>query len=185
MIFIESDRLKLIPLKYHQLLLFDRHWHELQRMLGLNETVMEMDDQVKADVAEALHHFWLPNTHQYPDLYYWYTNWLVVLKGVNVTVGGIGFNGYPDDYGETSIGYMIDEQHRGNDYATEAVNALCKWGFNFSILKNVKADTGIRNLASQKVLLKAGFRKLEQRDGSVYYVLNKALHISSSQNNHP
>jgi RimJ/RimL family protein N-acetyltransferase len=173
MIFIESERLKLIPLKHHQLLLFDKNWDDLQRTLGLNETVMEMDDLAKADVAEALHHFWLPNTHSFPDLYFWYTNWLVVLKSINVAIGGIGFNGYPDDYGETSIGYMIHEQHRGNDYATEAVNAICSWGFNFSILKNVKANTGIHNLASQRVLLKAGFSKFEQRDESVYYVLTK------------
>lgn len=179
MIFIESDRLKLIPLKHHQLLLYDEHWDELQRTLGLQETVMEMSEHVKADIAEALHHFWLPNTHQYPDLYYWYTNWLVMLKPLNVAIGGIGFNGYPDDYGETSIGYMIDEQHRGNDYATEALKAICNWGFKFSILKNVKADTGVNNLASQKVLSKVGFQKLEQRDESIYYVLNKALHTSS------
>ncbi|WP_342647512.1 GNAT family N-acetyltransferase [Mucilaginibacter sp. CSA2-8R] len=175
MIFIESDRLKLIPLKHHQLLLFDQHWDELQRTLGLNTSSMVVDDEVKADMAEALYHFWLPNTHAYPDLYYWYTNWLIILKNINVTVGGIGFNGYPDDYGETSVGYMIDEQHRGNNYATEAVNAICKWGFDFSILKNVKADTGINNLASQRVLTKSGFRKLEQRNKSVFYILNKAV----------
>lgn len=181
MIFIESDRLKLIPLKHHQLLLFDNHWDELQRTLGLNATVMEVDDQAKADIAEALNHFWLPNTHNYPDLYFWYTNWLVVLKSINMAVGGIGFNGYPNDYGETSIGYMIHEQHRGNDYATEAVNALCGWGFNFSILKNVKADTGIQNMASQRVLLKAGFDKIEQRDESIFYKLKKTLRNSSAQ----
>ncbi len=181
MITIESDRLKLIPLKHHQLLLFDKHWDELEHMLGLNVSVMKIDEQVKADVAEALHHFWLPNTNAFPDLFYWYTNWLVILKSANVAIGGIGFNGYPDDYGETSIGYMIDEQHRGNGYATEAVEALCSWGFKFSVLKNVKADTSVNNLASQRVLLKAGFHKLEQRDDTVYYVLNKSLRLSSSK----
>jgi ribosomal-protein-alanine N-acetyltransferase len=178
MILIESERLKLIPLKHHQLLLFNDHWNELQRTLGLNEAEMEMDEHVKADIAEALHHFWLPNTHAYPDLYYWYTNWLVILKSLNVAIGGIGFNGYPDDYGETSIGYMIDEQHRGNDYATEAVTALCQWGLNLSILKSIKADTGVNNLASQRVLLKAGFRKLEQHQDSIFYVLQKTGSIS-------
>ena len=185
MMFIETTRLKLIPLKHHQLLLFDKHWSELQRVLGLNETVLKVDELVKADMHEALHHFWLPNTRQYPELYYWFTNWLVILKSTNIAIGGIGFNGYPDDYGETSIGYMIDEQHRGHGYATESASAICNWGFGFSILKHVKADTGIHNLASQRVLLKAGFRKLEQKNDTIFYSLNKWASTSSQLFNNP
>jgi ribosomal-protein-alanine N-acetyltransferase len=170
---IESDRLKLIPLKHEQLELCNRNRDALEKQLGLNPSAMVIDAHYQAELRQALNGFWLPNTKAYPDLYHWYTNWEVVLKSINTTIGGIGFGGYPDDYGEASIGYMLDEQHRGNGYATEAVLKLSHWGFSFSVLKSIIADTEVGNLASQQVLLRAGFECYQNDKPLRFFRLNK------------
>lgn len=170
---IQSSRLTLIPLTYNQLILSAQNRNLLEQSFGLNPSNMLIDDEFKAEMDEAMQNFWLPNTLAYPDLYPWYTNWEVILKSTNTSIGGIGFGGYPNDYGETSIGYMIDKNHWGNGYATEAVKAALNWGFAFSILKAVNADTPAGNAASQRVLSKAGFRQTHADNGLLYYKTTK------------
>lgn len=157
MFFLKSERLKLIPLTHDQLLLGDKDRPALERSLNLLPHAMLTDDYNRNELRSALHNHWLPNTLTHSDLYQWYTSWEVVLTSANISVGSICFGGYPDDYGETTIGYIIDQQHWGQGYATEAALALINWGFKFSILKTLKADAQLNNQASQRVLLKAGF----------------------------
>ncbi|MDT3404679.1 GNAT family N-acetyltransferase [Mucilaginibacter terrae] len=170
---IQSQRLILIPLTNDQLKLSAQNRYEFEQSIGLNPSAMLINDEFKAEMNEAMQNFWLPNTQSYPDLYLWYTNWQVVLKASNTIIGGIAFGGYPDDYGQTSIGYMIDQNLWGNDYATEALKAALNWGFTFSILKAVNADTPVSNTASQRVLLKAGFKQTHTDDGLLYYKATK------------
>jgi RimJ/RimL family protein N-acetyltransferase len=130
---------------------------------------MIIDELFRAEMNAAHQNFWLPNTKAYPDLYQWYTNWQVILKITNTIIGSIGFGGYPNDYGETSVGYMTDQQHWSQGYATEAVNTLAKWGFSFDILKAITADTPAQNLASQRVLAKADFKQTHTQNGLQYF----------------
>ncbi|WP_345953341.1 GNAT family N-acetyltransferase [Mucilaginibacter sp. PAMB04168] len=179
MYYIESERLKLIPLNYEHLLLYKNNRPALEKALGLNPSTMVIDAFYKAETKDALQNFWLPNTKLYPELYYWYTSWEIVLKQTNTSIGGIGFGGYPDDYGETSIGYVVDQQHWGFGYATEALNTISKWGFAFTLLKALKADTQSHNLLSQRVLIKAGFKHTDSKNGLLYYRLPKGNTLAS------
>lgn len=174
MFFLESERLKFIPLTYDQLLLFGEDRPALEQLLNLNPSAIIVDDYNKGELKAALQNHWLPNTQTFPDLYQWYTSWEVVLKNINTTIGSISFGGYPDDYGETTIGYLIDQQYWGQGYATEAVLALKNWGFKFSILKALKADTTLGNHASQRVLLKAGFLQTHTDDTHKHFKLRNA-----------
>lgn len=170
---IQSKQLTLIPLTYNQLILSTQNRNEFEQSMGLNPSAMLIDDEFKTEMDEAMQNFWLPNTLAYPDLYPWYTNWQVVLKSNSTVIGGLGFGGYPNDYGETSVGYMIDKNHWGNGYATEALIAALNWGFAFSILKAVNADTLVSNTASQRVLLKSGFKQTHTNNGLLYYKATK------------
>jgi ribosomal-protein-alanine N-acetyltransferase len=169
MFFIESERLKLIPLNYEQLLLLQHNGDALNELLGLSLNTLQLEAAYNKETKDALQSNWLPNTRTYPDLYCWYTNWQIILKHTNTRIGGISFGGYPDDYGETSVGYLIDIHYRQNGYATEALQTLLQWGFKFSILKAVNADTNPSNIASQQVLLKAGFKKSTECNGLLYF----------------
>ena len=71
-------------------------------------------------------------------------------------IGGIGFKGQPDG-GCVEIGYGLAPSARGHGYAAEAVIALLTVAADHG-LSRVIADTTLDNIASQRTLIRAGFR---------------------------
>ena len=71
-------------------------------------------------------------------------------------VGGIGFKGQPDG-GCVEIGYGLAPSARGHGYAAEAVIAVVAMAADHG-LSRVIADTTPDNIASQRTLIRAGFR---------------------------
>lgn len=157
MFFIESERLKLIPLTHELLQLCHTNRAAMEQRIGLNISAMQVAADYQAEIDDAMLNFWLPKTLEHPDEYYWYTSWEIVLKSTNVSIGGIGFAGYPNTDGETQVGYMIDELQQRRGYATEALQAIVEWAFQQDEVKIVIGQTPPDNLASQATLLKNGF----------------------------
>ena len=71
-------------------------------------------------------------------------------------IGGVGFKGQPDG-GCVEIGYGLAPSGRGHGYAAEAVIALLTVAADHR-LSRVIADTPLDNIASQRTLIRAGFR---------------------------
>jgi RimJ/RimL family protein N-acetyltransferase len=71
-------------------------------------------------------------------------------------VGGIGFKGQPDDRC-VEIGYGLAPSGREHGYAAEAVVALLDVAGDHGLFR-VIADTTLDNIASQRTLIRAGFR---------------------------
>jgi RimJ/RimL family protein N-acetyltransferase len=71
-------------------------------------------------------------------------------------VGGAGFKGQPDG-GCVEIGYGLAPSARDHGYAAEAVIALLTIAADHG-LSRVIADTPLNNIASQRTLMRAGFR---------------------------
>ena len=71
-------------------------------------------------------------------------------------VGGIGFKGQPEG-GRVEIGYGLAPSARGHGYAAEAVIALLAMSADHG-LSRVIADTTPDNIASQRTLVRSGFR---------------------------
>lgn len=89
-------------------------------------------------------------------------------------LGSIGFHGPPAVDGVVEIGYDLLPQARGFGFATEAVRALVATAFGHPAVRGVLAVTTILNLPSQRVLLRAGFRFLEQdEDGLRRYRVDR------------
>jgi len=57
------------------------------------------------------------------------------------------------------IGYVLNPSERGKGYGTEAVKIMTDYLFLSKDIVRVQAHADVRNVASQKVLEKAGFRK--------------------------
>jgi RimJ/RimL family protein N-acetyltransferase len=74
-------------------------------------------------------------------------------------VGGIGFKGQPDG-GCVEIGYGLAPSARGHGYAAEAVVALLTMAADHGLFK-VIAETTADNIASQRTLIRAGFRLVD------------------------
>jgi [ribosomal protein S5]-alanine N-acetyltransferase len=83
----------------------------------------------------------------------------VVERTSDLVVGGIGFFGPPDD-GTVEIGYGIVPSRQGRGYATEAVTEMLSLAWSDPHVAAVSAETDADNVASQRVLEKAGFDRL-------------------------
>ncbi len=66
--------------------------------------------------------------------------------------------------GWVEIGYGVAESARGKGVATAAVRALIVRAFADPGVSEVYAETAVDNLASRRVLEKAGFQHVGQRD---------------------
>jgi RimJ/RimL family protein N-acetyltransferase len=77
----------------------------------------------------------------------------------------IGFHLLNNIQGETQIqvGYRLFPRHWGKGYATEMTVALLDYGYRRLRLPRIAAITALDNHASQRVLLKSGLPRLEDR----------------------
>ncbi len=82
-------------------------------------------------------------------------------------IGGIGFKGQPEN-GTVEIGYGLVPSARGHGYAAEAVVALLTVAAEHGVSK-VVADTTLDNIASQRTLIRAGFRHVGTMDDGFHY----------------
>jgi RimJ/RimL family protein N-acetyltransferase len=71
-------------------------------------------------------------------------------------MGGIGFKSQPIR-GTVEIGYGLTPSARGRGFAAEAVAGLLTVAIDQGLAK-VKAETTLDNIASQRTLIRAGFR---------------------------
>jgi RimJ/RimL family protein N-acetyltransferase len=89
----------------------------------------------------------------------WRPEWgmyVLVRTDDGVAVGGIGWHGPPDG-GTAEVGYDLSESARGHGYATEALRALCAWALAQPEVEVVVARTEAENVASRRVMERAGF----------------------------
>jgi RimJ/RimL family protein N-acetyltransferase len=167
MLFIESERLKMTPLTHELLQLLHTDRSAMERALGLNISNPQISDFYKKEIEDAMINFWLPKTLANPEAYKWYTDWEIILKSTNTAIGGMGFNGEPNENGEAEIGYMIDQQHQNKGYATEALQLLIKWAFTQDAVKAIIVHTYADNLPSLKILAKCGFEEMGKDDNGL------------------
>lgn len=76
-----------------------------------------------------------------------------------VLVGSAGYFGPPDVTGIVEIGYSVVESYRGRGVATEMVNALVERALGTAGVTAVVAEAHQDNIASHKVLERAGFEE--------------------------
>jgi RimJ/RimL family protein N-acetyltransferase len=86
-----------------------------------------------------------------------FTSWFIVPRDLGAAVGTIGFFGPPDVEGEVMVGYGLVPSARERGYATEALVAVVAFGLAQPGVVRIVADPDLDNLASHRVLLKAGF----------------------------
>ncbi|MFF7212616.1 GNAT family N-acetyltransferase [Streptomyces sp. NPDC008238] len=89
-----------------------------------------------------------------------------------LALGGIGFHGPPSAVdGQVEIGYDLSESARGAGWATDAVLVLSRWALSRAEVHSVLATTDPGNRASQRVLQRAGFGRIADRDAQWAYEL--------------
>ena len=174
MLFIETTRLKLIPLTLHELNLLASSRGKMEDFMGFQRSSFKLNtaDSFLKEFESALHSWFIPKVAENPNHYAWFTHWVILEKATHLTVGGIGARGLTDESGQNMIGYFIEQKSEGKGYATEATLAFTRWMFENDLsLREILADTLTDGYASQKVLRKAGFIHAGETDEGLRWIL--------------
>ncbi|KPN95980.1 GNAT family N-acetyltransferase [Lysinibacillus sp. ZYM-1] len=148
---LNTERLRLIPLSAENLRLLIDNPKEMEQRLSLIDSDRFLSPELKQAMEKRLSKLLCD-----VENYIWYTNWLIVSKDKNCSVGGIMLKGLPNENGEVVIGYYTLPKYQGNGYMTETVNSLKNWLLNQSDVLYVIADTDKDNIPSHRVLEKLG-----------------------------
>lgn len=126
----------------------DAHWHE---QYPLEDELVPLRSLAGAQSVDPV-----------------FTLYMIRTAEDGLAVGGIGFFGPPGEDGAVELGYGLVAAARGRGVATEALRAAVVLA-RANGATEVKADTALDNLASQRVLDKAGFRETHRDDELIYY----------------
>jgi RimJ/RimL family protein N-acetyltransferase len=167
--YLETDRLRLIPLQAHSLALSLADYGKMQTELGLSVTKTILEDE-EMQYAMGVR---LRKVLEDVDHYLWLTNWAIVLKDKNEIIGYIMLKGLPNEAGEVITGYDIDEEYRRKGFATEALNRLIQWIFENPRALSVIADTEKTNIPSCKLLEHVGAIQYKETDELIWWKIEK------------
>jgi len=169
MLTLQTDRLLLFGLNRAQLELALRDLDQLCAKLGI-----QVDPEVfSSESRQAMLIKIARMDHIDPHLHPWYTYFLLVRAGDRRAVGVCGFKGAPTPSGSVEVGYAMHEQYRNQGYMTEAVQALVHWAFLQDDCQRVTAETLWDNIASQRVLQKAGLELDFSAERMLYWKVEK------------
>ena len=143
---IETERLRLRPYTLDDA-------SELQSLIGewdIASTTLNIPHPYEDGMAEE----WI-NKHQENYDRGEQVQFAIVNGKRGFFIGGIGLN-INKEYESTEIGYWIAKPYWGNDYCTEAAQAVLKYGFEVLGLNRIHARHITRNPASGRVMQKIG-----------------------------
>lgn len=114
---------------------------------------------------------WLALFHKSSDADPWVHGFRLVHRDSDSVVGTCSFKGPPTD-GVVEIAYGVDPDQQNKGYATEAAQALVAYASGFGEVRVIRAHTLPGSKASQRVLMKSGFRHvgevIDPDDGLVW-----------------
>ena len=86
-------------------------------------------------------------------------NWAITLKDSSKLIGIIGYyRTQPQNY-RSEVGYILHPDFHGTGIIPEALKKVLEYGFNQMKLHSIEAVIDPDNLASERVLIKSGFKK--------------------------
>lgn len=94
----------------------------------------------------------------------WVMPRLIVEEQAGLGVGAVGFKAAPER-GTGEIGYNVAPTQGGRGYATEGVRLICAQAALSGEFVEITAQTLVSHVASQRVLVKAGFCECGARVG--------------------
>lgn len=84
-------------------------------------------------------------------------NWAITEKGVNKLIGVIGYVNIKPESFRAEVGYVLNDKYTQKGISYEALKAVLDYGFSKMNLHSVEAIIRPENIASIKLIEKAGF----------------------------
>lgn len=86
-------------------------------------------------------------------------NWAITLKKDNKLIGMIGFFRLQPKNFRGEVGYILNPNYHGKGIMKEALDKALNYGFENLKFHSVEAIIDPQNIASEKLLIKANFKK--------------------------
>ncbi len=109
-------------------------------------------EQAHETIANYTH--WFQSDHA--------VRWGILKKESMELIGTCCFDTFHPKYQSVNLGYNLRSEHWGHGFATESVNKIVEYAFEYGIvgpINRIQAITVPENVASEKVLERLGFRK--------------------------
>lgn len=162
-----ENGLYLYPLSSDELSLWLNNLPELEKKLNCTYCAEPLEGILRDSVTSQ---FILGMAEVLPN-WIWYTYWFLIRETDNKIIGFLSFKGTPDsDTGSIEIGYSLGKEFEHNGYMTKAVQTLCNMAEQYPEVKKIKALTLTDNTASQKLLVRCGFRKFSETPSSILFI---------------
>lgn len=145
---LETERLKFTEVTRGQLPLFFK-LHSCPEVDQFNTMGIPVSMEITAAILKPA----IENQKQTQRSIYC---WGVYNKRNQAFIGEAGFNVSPLKYRRGEMHYLIMPQYWGNGFATEIVRGILNFGFDQLALHRIEAGVATENLASIRVLEKAG-----------------------------
>lgn len=129
---------------------------EYYKKIGGNEAVskfMLWDTHKNVEETKELVSSWV-KMYDEPQFY----KWAITLKETDELIGIIQLLRFDEKENSCEVSYMISDSYWNKGYTTEALKAVLNFGFKKIKLDSVIADHYSENIASGKVMLKAGMK---------------------------
>ncbi|MCL6571180.1 MAG: GNAT family N-acetyltransferase [Bacillus sp. (in: Bacteria)] len=85
--------------------------------------------------------------------------WGITLKDSGKVIGSCGFLNMLTKHFRAEVGYELSKDYWGKGIASEALEAVVKYGYQHFPIERIEALIGPANLPSQKLVEKQGFRR--------------------------
>jgi [ribosomal protein S5]-alanine N-acetyltransferase len=112
-----------------------------------NNEVLETDENARKEIK------WFNNLPGSSSI-----KWGITVKGRSIIIGTCGFHNWVKGHHRAEIGYELLWQYWQKGIMTEVLQALLKYGFENMNFNRLQALVSLNNVASQKLLLKLGFK---------------------------
>ena len=93
--------------------------------------------------------------------------WGIFSKGNGYFMGSCLLRHFYDEAGVLELGYSLEKKYWGDGFATEMAAAMVAHGLSDQSISDIVAVTELENVGSQRVLEKAGLKRVDNllRDG--------------------
>lgn len=162
---LETNRLLIKPLNYHQLMKYASCDNSLEQELRVKTNPRT----ISPELMEAIHQTFLPRLKEKPPSHLFSTLWTAISKTEQKIVGDLCIVDEPNAKGEIEIGYGTHAAFEGQGYMTEIVSGIIRWASIQNMIKAITATTNKTNTGSIRVLEKNHFFVVAETDTSLHW----------------
>ncbi|AIY05645.1 acetyltransferase [Planococcus sp. PAMC 21323] len=164
--FVQTERLSLVTFTVEMMQAAIINKSELSSVSSY-----QVADEYPSELYKEIIPYKLKRYSVYPDEVEW--EGIIIHKLDQTIIGDMGFRKTSEEKSQLELGYSIVPSYQGFGYATEMAQAMVKWGLKQKGITSIVASCDSSNIASMRVLQKAGLIEIKEKHDKKYWSIEK------------